>query len=956
MTYVKKLVMNGFKSFGPKTEIAFDPAINTIVGPNGSGKSNVSDALCFVLGRISAKSMRASKSGNLLFMGSKYVKPAKEAIVEIIFDNAQRTFGLDTNEVSIKRTVRRNGQSVYKINDDIKTRSEVLETLAHAGIDPNGFNLVLQGSIQGAVKMHPEERRKIVEEVAGISIYESRKEKSLRELEKTEERLKEVSTILRERTAFLRNLEKERSEALRFKELEKTIQRCKASIISRKMDDKNKELGSLKKSIEEKLNQKTKLREQTEELQRKIESYNEQITQINKHIQKSTGLEQETLHTSIANLKADIEGLKVRKENYENRLSEISRRIEQMQSSIPELESEIKSLREKSPMMAKKQQDLSRKKVELEKIQEERKTIYTLKTQLSAIKERINDKQRQIARAGAESESNLKQLEDISTGLMFEDESKCRKALDSLSSEIAKVRSEFDSISSSIISHEKTIFVSESQISEAEAVKSKVSELDICPLCQSNITPEHINHVNEDADSRISKAKEAIKKAASLLHELSERKKGLSSLISSKESELFKIQRELPKHSIIKDKKDYMKKILDEHELLKKELEDFEKKRESLESKTFDLSLIEERYTQKLQEIEEISSRTEENLDTSLMFKERELERIKEVIKGSKRDYSDTEEDVNEISLSLEEKSALLQEKESEERQLNEKFKKLFKDRDDLQDRIKEENYNLSNLQSSWSSLDEQVNYLKVGNAKLEAEKEALEMELKEFVGLELIKASLEVLHDKLSKAQETIGRIGSINMRALEIYDEIKSEYEKVKEKSDNIEKEKAEIMKIIDEIDKKKKRSFMKAFNSINDLFKENFSKLYSKGIAYLELENKEDPFSGGVGIVIKLAKGKYFDVTSLSGGEQTLVAVSLMFAIQEYKPYHFYIFDEIDAALDKRNSERLSALIKQYIKKGQYIIITHNDAIITDSNVLYGVSMHDGISKVLSLKVEN
>ena len=101
--------------------------------------------------------------------------------------------------------------------------------------------------------------------------------------------------------------------------------------------------------------------------------------------------------------------------------------------------------------------------------------------------------------------------------------------------------------------------------------------------------------------------------------------------------------------------------------------------------------------------------------------------------------------------------------------------------------------------------------------------------------------------------------------------------------------------------------------------------------------------------------MSKGKYFDVTSLSGGEQTLVALSLLFAIQEYKPYHFYIFDEIDAALDKRNSERLSALLKKYIKAGQYIIITHNDAIITDSNSLYGVSMQDGVSKIFSLKMD-
>ncbi|MBI2004510.1 AAA family ATPase, partial [Candidatus Pacearchaeota archaeon] len=97
-----------------------------------------------------------------------------------------------------------------------------------------------------------------------------------------------------------------------------------------------------------------------------------------------------------------------------------------------------------------------------------------------------------------------------------------------------------------------------------------------------------------------------------------------------------------------------------------------------------------------------------------------------------------------------------------------------------------------------------------------------------------------------------------------------------------------------------------------------------------------------------------GKYFDVKSLSGGEQTLVALSLIFAIQELNPYCFYILDEIDAALDKRNSERLAGLLKKYMQKGQYIIITHNDEVILSADTLYGVSMHDGVSKIISMKV--
>jgi len=113
----------------------------------------------------------------------------------------------------------------------------------------------------------------------------------------------------------------------------------------------------------------------------------------------------------------------------------------------------------------------------------------------------------------------------------------------------------------------------------------------------------------------------------------------------------------------------------------------------------------------------------------------------------------------------------------------------------------------------------------------------------------------------------------------------------------------------------------------------------------------ENKQNPFEGGINIVVKTGHGKYFDVRSLSGGEQTLVALSLIFAIQEYRPYSFYMLDEIDAALDKRNSERLAHLLNRYMQSGQYVVITHNDEIISRATNLYGVSMHDGVSKVIS-----
>lgn len=956
MVYVKKMVITGFKSFARRTEILFDKGVNVILGPNGSGKSNVADAICFVLGRLSIKSIRAAKAKNLLFMGSKFIKPVREASVEMIFDNSDKTFAIDKDEVHLARIVRHNGQSIYKINGETKTRAEIIEMLAQAGIDPHGFNIILQGQIQHIVRMHNEDRRKIIEEVAGISIYESKKEKSLHELEKTDEKLKEISAILRERTIYLKNLEKEHAQALKFKELEQMQRRLKASILNKKVEEKTKELDKINKSINEKTEQKDKERNEADKIIKQIESLQEQITKINRDIQQATGVEQDALHNQIANLKADLEGLKVRKENFENKKFEIERRIEEMNNSIPSLEEEIQELRKRSPLMAKKAEELKKKKDELSKIEEERNKLFNYRTELFSLKEITKDKEKQLSRLNSDSELILKQIEEVSQKLTKKNKEECSKHLNSLKNSLVEYEKKISSLFNEELKNEKIISVAESEILRAEQIKSKVEKIDMCPLCQSKITKEHITHVFSDSDSKITHFKEKLNTAQHEISKIKDEKAAHHKMTIDIKKQISHIDLEIILQNTLEDKKEQLKIILDNGKNIKDEIINIENRRKNLDIKIIDLPKIQEKYDSIILEIEEISSRTKEDANTSLLYKERDLENTKNIIKHSSRDLEDIKSEIKNIEQNLKSKSSNLEQKEKQEGELNAKFKKMFESRDEMQLIIQQKNINLTEIQSNAKQIEDQVNYLRIGKAKIDAEKEAVEMEIKEFPNIEIMKASFEVLEERLKKTSESLLLIGSINMRALEVYDEIKKEYDSVQEKVNILEKEKNDIMSIIEEIDKKKLKSFMKTFKAMNTLFTENFSKLYSKGIAYLEIENQEDVFSGGINIVVKLAKGKYFDVTSLSGGEQTLVALSLLFAIQEYRPYHFYIFDEIDAALDKRNSERLAALLNQYLKSGQYIVITHNDSIIMSSNVLYGVSMHEGVSKILSLKINN
>ncbi|MCL5018529.1 MAG: AAA family ATPase, partial [Candidatus Pacearchaeota archaeon] len=558
MMYIKKLVVHGFKSFVRKTEIPLSPGINTIVGANGSGKSNVSDALCFVLGRLSIKSMRAAKAGNLIFLGSKVAAPAKEAMVEITLDNSDRIFSLDKDEVSIKRIVKRNGQSIYKINDEVQTRQEVLSLLAQGGIDPNGFNIVLQGEIQNFVRMQPEERRKVIEEVSGISIYEMRKEKSLSELEKTEEKLKEVLAILRERTIYLNNLEKERQQALKFKKLETDVKKFKASIIYSDISQKKKILDDVNSKVAQKNKEIEKEKKSISELRAIMENLESKISSINSTIQKSTGLEQERLNQEIANIRAELAGMNVRLENFENKISSTSKEKQELQESLRNLDLSMRDL-QKPLSTAKNQKEIESKKQELEKLEEQRKKFYTLKSELKSLKERIQDKKSTLNSYTNESEFLLKQIKSISEEL-FNPKITTEK-IDSLKLAIAEKKNLLENLARKEISLEKISGANEYEIDKQKKMIEKISKMDICPLCKSTITKEHIDSMHSEIHQKISSLNKEIENSDRELKEIYAKKSMLNQEIEELNAEISKGNSDLQKLSNVHEKQNHIKNI-----------------------------------------------------------------------------------------------------------------------------------------------------------------------------------------------------------------------------------------------------------------------------------------------------------------------------------------------------------------------------------------------------------
>ena len=296
-----------------------------------------------------------------------------------------------------------------------------------------------------------------------------------------------------------------------------------------------------------------------------------------------------------------------------------------------------------------------------------------------------------------------------------------------------------------------------------------------------------------------------------------------------------------------------------------------------------------------------------------------------------------------------------LENKEQESKEFYSKYKELFNKREKLTTNINSSENEIESIREKVRENEREINLVSLKNAEVKARLAGLEEEFKRYENVELFQEkNADELQKEINRFEIMLAQMSAVNMKALEVYEEVDREFNKLVEKKDSLDKEKIEVMTLMNEIESKKKEHFMRTFNKANENFQTIFTNLFKKGKAYLALENPQNPFEEGMSIKVKITGKRFLDIKSLSGGEKTLTALSFIFAIQEYQPASFYILDEIDAALDKHNSEMLSKMIRNYADRAQYIMISHNDSVISEADTLFGVSMKDGVSKVTSLKI--
>ena len=263
--YLKSLEIQGFKSFAERIVLNFNPGLTSVVGPNGSGKSNIADAVRWVLGEQSAKTLRGSRMEDVIFSGTQHRKPVGFASVSLVIDNSDRALPIDFSEVTISRRMYRSGESEYAINKTQCRLKDITELLMNTGVGREGYSIIGQGRIDEILSTRSEERRQIFEEAAGITKYKARKKEAEKKLENTRQNLLRINDIIVELESQLEPLAQQAEKARRFIDLSNELKGIEVSMFLDTIDRLKKRIADVEKQAAE-------LKDQIDEENRKIEN------------------------------------------------------------------------------------------------------------------------------------------------------------------------------------------------------------------------------------------------------------------------------------------------------------------------------------------------------------------------------------------------------------------------------------------------------------------------------------------------------------------------------------------------------------------------------------------------------------------------------------------------------------------------------------------------------------
>jgi len=975
--YLKQIKTIGFKSFADEINIDLSTGITGIVGPNGSGKSNVVDAVRWVLGEQSVKSLRGEGAmSDIIFAGSSTRKGSNYASVNLIFNNEDKYLPIEFNEVSVKRVLYKDGENEYFINNSKCRLKDITDLFMDSGVGKESFNIISQGEIGEILSNKPEDRRVIFEEAAGVLKYKKRKEEAIRKLERTHDNLSRVNDIISELEIQVEPLRKQKETAQIYLKSKEALEQCEVALIAHDIDQISYEYQKNKERISEINDEINKISSSNiqedidltakkiklNELDKEIYNTNQLLIEISSNVERLNGEKNLILERE----KNNVEDIKLH-----NKLLELQESSLKVKNSIEILSNEIKDI---SKLLDEEINILNNNQSQIQKLKSEKDNI-TLE---------LNDKNRYENELKYKIEI-LERAIETDSGLSYGVKSVLHNPrLSGIKGIIGKLIDVDEIYTTAIeiaLGGAKEYIVTENRNNAKEAIEYlKMNNLGratffpmdvIEPRKMDNTVLNILKNTNGFIDIASNLLRYDPIYENIILNQLGNviiaRNIDDANLISEKINHKYKIvtlDGELIHvgGSMTGGKfKNKANNILTQ----KYELDDLNRK---LDETIISIKLKEEKINQLDYELKHV----EENSYTHTS-KKIELESLIKTKNKTIIELRNKESDINkEIShygndLELEHNKVMNEYYEELKRKENyeNKLDNLNNSRKTLASLISEIEISIKRTNSSYSKLQNELKTLEISVNKDDVKLDNLLNTLSEDYSLTFERAKklykLEIPENeariKVTELKNTIKNLGVVNVLAIEEFDKVNERFEFLTNQKQDLYKAENTLLDIINEMDNVLKEQFILTFEKIQVEFSNVFKALFGGGKAELKLTEPNNILETGIDIIACPPGKKLSHISLLSGGEKTLTAISLLFAILKIKTVPFCILDEVEAALDEVNVDRFGEYVETLKDKTQFIIITHKKKTMEYVDYLYGITMQEsGISKLVSVRLED
>lgn len=996
--YLRALEISGFKSFPERTRLTFERDITAIVGPNGSGKSNISDAILWVMGEQSSRTLRGGKMQDVIFGGTAKRPSMGVAQVSLILDNSAGIFDVDAEEVTITRKYYRSGESEYYINRQQVRLRDVNELLMDTGLGRDGYSIIGQGRIAEIVSGKSAERREVLEEAAGISRYRYRKEEAERRLARTDENLLRINDKIEELELQVKPLKEQAEVAKRYLTLRDELRVAEVSLWMSDLDTLREQSGTLESEYNE---TKAALEAAKRELQG-LYSRSEVLTER----MRAKDVEAEARRSELSGAQSRIAEQEARAAALQSRIESSEQNAARMRTEMSELTGRVQEIQGQIEAGRARIAEIDAQKKKLEEDAQSARNVAEGRRMRIANREReLNELSDELTKQIVElrsTDSRINMLEEMERD--YEGFGGAVKAV-MREAKRGALRGVHGTVSELLRTDEHTALAIETALGAAiqnvvvdtqNDGKRAIEFLQRRNAGRATFLP--LDAIRGGRLDKIPGGDEGCLGLAVDLIEFEAKYKNVfenllgRTLIAETLTDAIAISRRnggrvkivtldgqvmnaggsmtggsAGKNAGILSRRSELEKLQAGRGRLAR-------RRDELTSRTDELkrTLTAARYeldvaTQEIQTINnELASLAAERRTT-----ENAAGQFEALMAGLTGDSAAREKAISDVLAAADSYRRELDEVRSAIDALNAEADKIRASISEATSSRLEVEGERTRTDKAAQEKNAAILDLERALARAEQKKLSAEMEEKQLTdklwdGYELSHSAAEAIRQpvesrlkaarRISELRREMTSLGNPNIGAIDEYARVSERYEFLAGQRDDVEKAKNELLGIITDITGEMRSIFSREFTAINESFKETFTELFGGGSAELTITPADDVLGGDIDIRVQPPGKAVTTLTLLSGGEMAFVAIALYFAIIKIRPTPFCVMDEIEAALDEANVNRFAGHMRELADKTQFIVITHRRGTMEEADRLYGVTMQEkGVSKVIELDLD-